>query len=46
MKLFEIVNKIHLEKEREKNLFRENLLRKKLEGKKIFEKNFRKTKFK
>ena len=46
VKLYEIVNKIQIEKERKMNLFKDNLLRKKLEGKKIFEKNFRKVKFK
>ena len=42
LKLFEIVNKIHYEKERKKNLYKEKILRQKIEGKKIFEKNFRK----
>lgn len=44
--LYEIVNKIQVEKERKYDLLKENLLRKKLEGKKIFEKNFRRVKFK
>ena len=46
IKLYGIVNKIQIEKERKMNLFKDNLLKKKLEGKKIFEKNFRKVKFK
>ena len=45
-KLYEIVNKIQVEKERKYDLLKDNLLRKKLEGKKIFEKNFRRVKFK
>ena len=46
IELYEIVNKIQVEKERKYDLIKDNLLRKKLEGKKIFEKNFRRVKFK
>ena len=46
IKLYEIVNKIHLEKEKKDNLFKEKLLMKKIEAKKIFENNFRKAKCK
>lgn len=45
LKLFELVNKIHYEKERKKNLYKEKMLKQKIEGKKIFEKNFRKIHF-
>ena len=45
LKILEMVNKIHFEKEKKDNLFKEKLLRKKIEGKKIFEKNFRKVHF-
>ena len=46
MKILEIVNKLHFEKEKRENLFKDKILKKKIEGKKIFEKNFRKIHFK
>ena len=42
IELIKKVNKIAVEKEKRINLFRDNLLRKKLEGKKIFEFNYKK----
>ena len=42
LELIKKVNKIAVEKEKRMNLFRDNLLRKKLEGKKIFEHNYKK----
>ena len=42
LELVKKVNKIALEKEKKINLFRDNLLKKKLEGKKIFELNSKK----
>ena len=46
LKLLEKVNKRHFEKEQKENLFKDNILKRKIEGKKIFEKNFRKIHFK
>ena len=45
LKISEMVNKIHYEKERKKELLSEKILRQKIERKKIFEKIFRKTHF-
>ena len=42
LELIKKVNKIAVEKEKRMNLFRDNLLKKKLEGKKIFEHNYKK----
>ena len=42
MELIQKVNKIAVEKEKRINIFRDNLLKKKLEGKKIFEQNYKK----
>ncbi len=42
LKLIQKVNKIQVEKEKRINLFRDNLLKKKLEGKKILEQNHKK----
>ena len=42
LELIQKVNKIQVEKEKRMNLFRDNLLRKKLEGKKILEHNYKK----
>ena len=41
LELIKKVNKIAVEKEKRINLFRDNLLKKKLEGKKIFEQNYK-----
>ena len=42
LELIKKVNKIAVEKEKRINLFRDNLLKKKIEGKKIFEHNYKK----
>ena len=42
LELIKKVNKIAFEKEKRINLFRDNLLKKKIEGKKIFEHNYKK----
>ena len=46
VKLFEMVNKFYLEKEKKQNLLKENMLKRKIEEKRLFEKNFGKIHFK
>ena len=46
LKLFEIVNKFYVEKEKRANLLKESILKRKIEEKIKFEKNFGKIHFK